>query len=119
MSKMGHDHAPGRDADRRYLWIAFALITALMCGEVVVALLSGSLALPSAAGRLLTDVAALGIALAALRLAARPAQGRWTYGYKRAEILSGAINGVTLLVIALLIAVEAIRRLIHPPEVDG
>lgn len=95
------------------------LLTAFMIGEVVVALVSGSLALLSDAGHMLSDVGALGAALWAIMLAGRPAAGRWTFGLKRAEILSAAGNGITLLVVAVLIAVEAIRRLIHPPSVDG
>ncbi|MGI8678858.1 MAG: cation diffusion facilitator family transporter [Jatrophihabitans sp.] len=113
----GHSHAAA--ADRRHLWTALVLLTAFMIGEVVVALVSGSLALLSDAGHMLSDVGALGAALWAIMLAGRPAAGRWTFGLKRAEILSAAGNGITLLVVAVLIAVEAIRRLIHPPSVDG
>ncbi len=51
--------------------------------------------------------------------AARPAAGAWTFGWKRAEILSAAGNGITLLVVSGIVAVEAITRLIHPPQVDG
>ena len=87
--------------------------------EVVVAVLSGSLVLLSDAGHMLSDVAAIGASLWAISLAARPARGVYTFGWKRAEILSAAVNGITLLVISVLIGVEAIRRLIHPPEVDG
>ena len=49
----------------------------------------------------------------------RPARGAWTFGYSRAEILSASVNGITLLLVAVLIAVESIRRLISPPEVPG
>jgi cobalt-zinc-cadmium efflux system protein len=90
-----------------------------MLAEVIVALLSGSLALLSDAGHMLSDVGAIGAALWAIRLAARPAAGAWTFGWKRAEILSAAGNGITLLVVAGIVAVEAITRLIHPPQVDG
>jgi cobalt-zinc-cadmium efflux system protein len=68
---------------------------------------------------MLADVGAIGASLWAIRLAARPAAGAWTFGWKRAEILSAAGNGVTLLVVSGLVAVEAIRRLIHPPAVEG
>ena len=90
-----------------------------MLAEVIVAVASGSLALLSDAGHMLSDVGAIGAALWAIRLAARPAAGAWTFGWKRAEILSAAANGITLLVIAGIVAVEAIGRLIHPPRVDG
>lgn len=101
------------------MWTALALLTGFLLVEVVVAILSGSLVLLSDAGHMLSDVAAIGASLWAISLAARPARGVYTFGWKRAEILSAAVNGVTLLVISVVVGVEAIRRLIHPPEVDG
>jgi len=68
---------------------------------------------------MLTDVGALGASLWAVRLARRPAQGRWTFGLKRAEILSAAVNGVTLVAVALVIFVEAVQHLITPHHVNG
>jgi len=116
----GHDHGIAADADRRYLLAALALLVAYMIGEVVVAILSDSLALLSDAGHLLTDAGAIAIALWAMSLAARPATGSWTFGWKRAEILSALGNGVTLLVIGAVVAVEAIRRLVSAhPDVRG
>ncbi len=119
----GHDHAHGAPAgpgaDRRYLIIALVLLVGFLIAEVVVARTSGSLALLSDAGHMLSDVGAIAGSLWALRLAARPASGAWTFGWKRAEILSAAGNGITLLVVAVLVAVEAIGRLIHPPPVAG
>lgn len=115
----GHSHAISADADRRYLWIALLLLTAFLVGEVVVALVSGSLALLSDAAHMLTDVGAIGAALWAMHLAAQPARGPWTFGWKRAEILSAAGNGITLLVLGAILGFEAIRRLISPPEVAG
>src|SRR5204862_2006800 len=82
-------------------------------------LLAGSLALLSDAGHMLTDAAALGLSLVALRLARRPAGGPLTYGWRRVEILSAQANGVTLLVLAGLVVAEAVRRLVAPPEVAG
>ena len=115
----GHAHGLGADADRRYLLVALALLAAFMVGEVIAAVVSGSLALLSDAGHMLSDVGAIGGALWAIRLAARPAAGAWTFGWKRAEILSAAGNGITLLVVSGIIAVEAVSRLIHPPRVEG
>jgi cobalt-zinc-cadmium efflux system protein len=114
-----HAHGVSADADRRYLLIALILLAAFMLAEVIVAVISGSLALLSDAGHMLSDVGAIGAALWAIRLAARPAAGAWTFGWKRAEILSAAGNGITLLVVSGIVAVEAITRLIHPPRVDG
>jgi cobalt-zinc-cadmium efflux system protein len=115
----GHLHGINVSADRRYLKIALLLLVAFMLTEVSVAILSGSLALLSDAGHMLSDVGAIGASLWAINLAARPAKGSWTYGWKRAEILSAAGNGITLLVVSGLVAFEAIRRLIHPTPVEG
>lgn len=118
---MGHDHqhthSPG--ADRRLLGAALVLIVALMVGEVVVGIVASSLALVTDAGHMLTDAAAIGFALVAMRLAARPARGAYTYGLKRAEILSAQLNGITLAVLVVVFVYEAVRRLLHPPEVSG
>ena len=115
----GHGHGADPDADRRWLGIALGLIVAFMAAEVVVGLLVGSLALISDAGHMLTDAAAIALALVAIRLAARPARGRYTYGLKRAEILSAQANGITLVLLGLFFTVEAILRLVDPPPVDG
>jgi cobalt-zinc-cadmium efflux system protein len=90
-----------------------------MLVEVVVGIIASSLALISDAGHMLTDAGALALGLVAIRLAQRPAQGRMTYGLKRAEILSAQANGITLLLLSLWFVYEAIRRLITPPEVTG
>lgn len=90
-----------------------------MVVEVVVAVTSGSLALLSDAGHMLSDVGALAASLWAINLAARPAADAWTFGWKRAEILSAAGNGITLLVVSGIVGVESIRRLVHPPDVAG
>ena len=90
-----------------------------MVVEVVVALLAHSLALLADAGHMLTDAAALATALWAIHLAARPTTGTWSFGLKRAEILSAAVNGVTLVAVAGIVTVEAVRRLVHPRAVGG
>jgi cobalt-zinc-cadmium efflux system protein len=114
-----HHHAPSADADRRWLTIALALIAGFMAVEVVAGVLAGSLALLSDAAHMVTDAGALSLALVAARLAARPPGGRFTFGLGRAEIVSAQINGTALLVLAGVIAVEAVRRLASPPEVEG
>jgi cobalt-zinc-cadmium efflux system protein len=114
-----HHHAPSADADVRWLTVALALIAAFMAVEVVAGLLASSLALLSDAAHMLTDAGAIGLAVVAARLAARPPGGRFTFGLGRAEILSAQVNGAALLVLAGVIAVEAIRRLGDPPDVDG
>ncbi len=114
-----HQHNVSADADRGRLIFALVLILGFMACEVVVGIMAQSLALISDAGHMLTDAAALALSLVVIRLAARPPKGGLTFGMKRAEVLSGLANGVTLLVIAALIVYEAIRRLISPPAVDG
>ena len=120
---MGHDHShhhpPARDGDRSRLWIALGLILALMAGVVVAGIVAGSLALLSDAAHMLTDAAAIALALFAGNLAKRPPRGGYTYGLRRAEILSAQANGATLLALAAVIGFEAIRRLIDPPDVEG
>ncbi len=114
------DHVPTHGASNaKHLGGALGVITAFMAGEVVAAVAGGSLALFSDAGHMLTDAAALAMALWAARLAARPATGSWTYGLKRAEILSAAVNGGTLLVVAGLVSAEAVGRMLHPVAVKG
>ena len=96
-----------------------ALISLFLIGEVIAAVLGHSLALYADAGHMLSDVAALALSAWAIRLARRPAEGRWTFGLQRAEILSAAASGVALFAISLLITVGAIQRLVHPHHVRG
>lgn len=114
-----HDHGERLDTDRRALAIALALILALLAGEIVGGLLAGSLALLADAGHMVTDAAALGMALAAATIAARPPSGRWTYGFRRLEILAAQANGITLVLVGAWIVYAAVGRLADPPEVRG
>jgi cobalt-zinc-cadmium efflux system protein len=114
-----HSHTVGPNADRRWLMGALALIVAFMAGEIVVGVLAGSLALLTDAAHMSTDAGALALALVAMRLAARPAKGNFTYGLRRVEILSAQLNGATLAVLAVVFVVEAISRFRHPLDVAG
>jgi cobalt-zinc-cadmium efflux system protein len=114
-----HTHGTSLESDSRYVLGALVLISIFLIVEVTAAFVGSSLALLADAGHLLTDVVALAVSAWALQLAKRPAQGRWTFGLRRAEILSAAANGVTLVAIALIIAVEAIVRLVTPHRVEG
>jgi cobalt-zinc-cadmium efflux system protein len=118
-SHAGHSHGASADADRGKLRIALALILGFMVAEVVTGIVADSLALLSDAAHMLTDAAAIGLSLVAIRLARRPAGGRMTFGFKRVEILSAQANGIVLLVLAAIIAIEGVRRLVDPPGVDG
>jgi cobalt-zinc-cadmium efflux system protein len=103
----------------RPLAVALGLILAFMAVEVAVAVVAHSLALLSDAAHMLLDAGALGMSVWAARLARRPAAGRMTFGFRRAEILAAQANGVTLLLLGVVIVVEAGRRLASPPEVRG
>jgi len=114
-------HAHGLDAgtDRGRLTAALALILLFMAAEVAAAVIAHSLALLSDAGHMLTDAAAIGFSLVAMRLASRPPGGALTFGLRRVEILSALASGLTLLILAALIAYDAVRRLLAPPDVSG
>jgi cobalt-zinc-cadmium efflux system protein len=105
--------------DDRLLVFAASLLAVFVAAEVSVAVVVHSLALLADAGHLVTDVVALSAAAVAARLARRPATGHWTFGLARAEVLSAAVNGITLAVIAVIIAAEGIRRLVSPSHPDG
>jgi cobalt-zinc-cadmium efflux system protein len=112
-------HSIDADADRGRLAIALALILAFMAVELTAGILAHSLALLSDAGHMLTDAGGIAFSLVALRLAARPAAGAMTFGFRRVEILSAQANGVTLLILAGFIVYEAIRRLFDPLHVHA
>jgi cobalt-zinc-cadmium efflux system protein len=110
----GHDHALTRQALR----LGFILTAAMLLIEVAGGLASHSLALLSDAGHVLTDVVALGLAWFAAAQAERPANERRTYGYHRVGIIVALANGLTLVVIAVAIAVEVWQRLREPQAVE-
>ena len=113
----GHTHGGGDDARR--LALALALILAFMVGEVVAALVAGSLALLADAGHMFSDLLGLVIALVALGIAARPATDRQTFGYQRAEVFGALANGLILLAVAVYVAIEGVQRLFEPSDVLG
>ena len=111
-----HDH---RSASRRSLSFALALIMVYMVVEVVGGLISGSLALLADAGHMLTDGAAIGLALLAIWVSGRPASIEQTFGFHRTEILAAMFNALSLWLISALIFFEASRRLNDDLQVDG
>jgi cobalt-zinc-cadmium efflux system protein len=111
-----HEHARG---DRRLLALSLGALVAFMLAEIALGIVANSLALLADAGHMLTDAFALALALFASWAAGLPARGRWTFGFARAEILAAQANGITLLVIAVLILYSAVRRLVDPRDVDG
>lgn len=113
----GHNHAAHASGAR--LGIAALLTGGFMIAEIVGGLISGSLALLADAGHMFTDFASLALAWFAVRIAARPADWKRTYGFDRFSVLVAFVNGLTLFVIAGFILWEAVQRLLSPVEVMG
>jgi cation diffusion facilitator family transporter len=117
----GHVHAHGTaaGASRGRLAGVLVLTLAVLAAEVVGAVVSGSLALLADAGHMATDALGIGLALGAVTLAQRPARGRRTFGWQRVEILAAVANGLLLTGVAVVVVVEAVRRIGDPPEIDS
>lgn len=113
-SALFHTHAPIAKM-RRAFWFTIVILMV----EIIGGLLSHSLALLSDAGHVLTDIAAIGFTWYTLNLSQRPPSAAMTFGYHRTGILAALINGIALIVIALVILVEAYRRLSHPEPVSS
>ncbi len=114
-----HAHSVGREGNRRRMGIALAINVLLLVAGVIGAVAFGSVALLADAGHVLSDVGAIALGLLAAAMAARPARGRRTFGLQRGEILAALVNGVLLVVVAVIVFVEAIGRLSDAPSVDG
>lgn len=114
----GHSHAGSAAAEHKdRLTVVLAITVAILAAEVAGALLSGSLTLLADAGHMLADAGGIALALLAIHFGQRtPSQAR-TFGYLRLEILAAAVNALLLFAVGLFVIVEAIRRLINPPEV--
>lgn len=127
-----HSHAHAGDAGhgrsatsgegsgaRRALWIALTITLGFSVVEAIGGWMAGSLALLSDAGHMVTDAAALGLALFADAIARRPPSKRASYGYGRAEVLAAFVNAIAMLAVVAAIAIEAVRRLLDPAPVVG
>lgn len=119
----GHEHGPRIGSagaqHQKPLTVAFLLTATYMVVEVVAGLLTGSLALISDAAHMGTDVLGLGLALAAIQLAKRPAGSSRTYGTYRLEVLAALVNGLLLFAVAFYVLYEAVQRFREPPDVAG
>jgi cation diffusion facilitator family transporter len=119
----GHTHAPAAGTasaeQRRRLAMVLGLTVATLAAEVVGSVFSGSLALLADAGHMATDAAGIALALGAVTLAQRPARGRRTFGWQRAEILAAVANGLLLLAVAAYVLVAALQRIGHPPTIGS
>ncbi len=120
----GHDeggkaHSHTANANSRQIAVALALTSTFLIAEVVGGLVFNSLALLSDAAHMFTDVVALSLALAAIRLGQRKADERRTFGYRRFEILAAAFNAVLLFGVAIYVLVEGVRRFFEPASVES
>lgn len=121
----GHSHAGAAAFEsagakhRKPLFIAFGLTAVFMVVEIVVGISTQSLALISDGAHMGTDVLGLGMALAAITLASRPATSQRTFGVYRLEVLAALANGLLLFGVAGYVIWEAVRRIGSPPEVPG
>ena len=118
---MGHDHSHAHATlgnEHRLRW-ALGLTALFMVVEIAAGIVTNSLALLSDAAHMFTDVTALAISLAALRIGRRPVDEKRSYGYQRFEILAAALNAVMLFVVAGYILYEAWRRFVEPAQVDA
>ncbi len=111
---MAHDHSERAHGNRRRLGAALVIVVVVLLIELIGAWLSGSLALLADAGHMTSDAIGLIVALVASTIAARPATDRHTFGFRRVEVLGALVNGALLTVVAVTVAVEAIRRLLTP-----
>lgn len=114
----GHAHGYSQTANSA-LRLALLLTGSFMVVEATVGWLTGSLALLADAGHMLSDAAALVLALIAQRFAARPRTTRSTFGFRRAEVLAAFVNGMTLTAISVLIIKEAVSRWFDPVRIDA
>lgn len=114
-SHHGHTHTN----NQKILWYSFLIISGYMVVEAVGGVLTNSLALLSDAGHMLSDAIALGIALLAFKFGRKQANANKTFGYQRFEILAAALNGLTLILVAVWVIYEAIGRFVNPLPIQS
>lgn len=125
LSSLPHFHEHGDDdhrhvhraVERKRLILTMALTGSTMIVEIVGGILTGSLALLSDAGHMLTHFFALLVSFIAIRLASLPTSSRRSFGLYRVEVLAALLNGITLLVITAFIFYEAVARVVHPAPI--
>ncbi|WOI54379.1 cation diffusion facilitator family transporter [Parvularcula sp. LCG005] len=121
----GHDHGPGHHhdhsgiSDNRRLFIALLVISVFCVVEIIGGILSGSLALLADAGHMVTDAAAIALALWARWLAAKPSSAAYTYGKKRAQVLAAFVNGLALFVLIGFLLYESFERMASPHPIEA
>jgi cobalt-zinc-cadmium efflux system protein len=112
-------HRPPRTQARRRLVIVIWMNVFMMIAEIIGGLWTNSLALLSDAGHMLTHIFALVVSLVAIRLAEKGLTSEKTFGFYRAEPIAALINGITILLIVVVIAIEAIKKFIYPEPVHA
>ncbi|MGI8993588.1 MAG: cation diffusion facilitator family transporter [Nocardioidaceae bacterium] len=115
----GHSHQTATGQHRKRLVAVLSITLTVMVAEVIGGLVAGSLALLADAGHMLTDAAAVGLALLATAFASRPATPERTFGYQRSEILAAVVNALALFGVAAYVLVEAVKRFLSPPDVSS
>ncbi|WP_442596250.1 cation diffusion facilitator family transporter [Neobacillus sp. D3-1R] len=115
----GHGHHHHHSSNKTALFWSFLIIASFMIVEVIGGIVTNSLALLSDAGHMLSDAVALGLSLFALKMGEKQGTKEKTYGFKRFEIIAAALNGITLILIAIYIFYEAFKRFAAPPEVQS
>jgi len=108
-----------RAQNRRRMRAALAINAGMLVAAVAGGIVFDSLALLADAGHVLSDLGAILVGLAAAGFATRGGGPRRTFGFHRGEVLAALVNGITLVVLAVLIVIAAIDRLSDPPEVEG
>ena len=114
-----HSHAAVTEGNAKKLTISLILTTTFLVIEFIAGIITQSLALLSDAAHMFTDAAALAIALAAIKIAKRPADNKRTFGYQRFEILAALFNASMLFFVAMYILYEAYQRFTQPPEIQS
>jgi cobalt-zinc-cadmium efflux system protein len=112
------NHVKEQQTSKKTLWFTLMLTLFFTIVEIVGGLMSNSLALLSDSAHMISDVIALGLSMAAIYMATRKPNQKYTFGFLRFEIIASFLNGLALAVIAVGIIVESIKRMIHPQEVD-
>jgi cobalt-zinc-cadmium efflux system protein len=114
-----HHHHHHRSDDNRRMRIVLLINLAMLAAGIAGGIAFDSLALLADAGHVLADVGAIGLALFAAWMAARPSGPQRTFGFRRTEIFAALANGITLVAVSVFVFIEAVQRLSDPPDVGG
>ncbi|WP_230198241.1 cation diffusion facilitator family transporter [Flaviflexus massiliensis] len=120
VKNLSHDHSHATaSTNRNRLLIAFGITATILIAEIIGAFWTGSLALLTDAGHMLTDTAGLFMALIATQLTLRPADNQRTWGMRRAEVIAAGFQALILFAVGVFVIIEGIRRIANPVEIEG